>query len=107
MKIDDPTFVNDCKETRRLMPLYGTAQSSRHDPQIAQMINTKFTDTKEHARKELLNLLYRSDNIWHNRPPDGPRPPANKSQASSADSTISSQGDLNPVARVNKSMFVE
>ncbi|PPQ79956.1 hypothetical protein CVT25_003028 [Psilocybe cyanescens] len=106
MKIHDPTFVQDCKETMHLMPLYGDPTASRYDPKITEMLNHK-NSSKEHARKEFLHLLYRNDNIWNNRPPDGPRPSANKSQTSSSDSSLSSRGDPTPGTRATKAMFVE
>lgn len=69
MKIKDEAFVDECKETMKLLALYGDQSLPRYDPRITEMIKRKVDEeNKVQTRREFLLLLREVDQKWKNHP---------------------------------------
>ncbi|KAF4620727.1 hypothetical protein D9613_000763 [Agrocybe pediades] len=121
LKVEDgPTFLDEYKETMRLMPLY-YAEDPRQvlrylDPRVSELLeDTNPRPPTYQPAKELLKLLRDLDDAWENgsrkeksfyNPAPPLAPPAAQSSTSKSDSMSVDEGEQS-ATRQTKGMFVQ
>lgn len=85
MKIKDEAFVDECKETLKLLALYGDESLPHYDPRVTEMVKRKVDEKdKVQTRREFLQLLREIDQK-HKSSPTPEEHPRNSSEESEAE----------------------